>query len=192
VPKIIALLGRAQNGKSTAAAYLSEKYNAREFFFASPLKKAAQEIWGFSQEQMFGPQEVKEAIDERWNMSPRTAMQNLGGAMRNQLGKDVWIRACLASISRDFHDRPGCPFYVISDVRHVNEVLALSDESDSYIIKLEKSDAPLASNATHPSEAEVDMVPADLIDVTIRHSSRVGLADLYAQLDQAVLGTRWV
>lgn len=179
-PCIIGLLGKAGSGKSTVANYLAEKYGAKETSFAFPLKMMAAEMFGFSDDQLFGTQAQKEAIDPRYNVSPRYVMQMLGSAGRNWLGSEVWIRACLDKIKHSLDSVD-----VISDVRHLNEAEALISRGHT-VIKLVCSDAPPASNSNHPSEAEVDLVPAAHISYTIYNYRAGGLNSLYKIVDAAL------
>src|SRR5688572_22805430 len=87
--KIIGLMGVKGSGKSTGSDYLIANYKYKEVAFADPLKKACQELFLFSDEQLYGTQKQKETADPRWfNCSPRTAMQFVGtDLLRNNLDK---------------------------------------------------------------------------------------------------------
>jgi hypothetical protein len=149
---LIGLCGRAGSGKSSVARHLEEKYGARRHAFAAPLKRMAQEIWQFSDEQVFGDASVKEVIDPRWNMSPRQALQRLGHSARVWLGDDVWVRAVLAEIGviEGLH--------VIEDLRYVNEARAIHMRG-GYVLRLHCSDSISNDAGTHPSEVEVGHIP---------------------------------
>jgi hypothetical protein len=120
---IVGLMGPAGSGKSSVAAYLSARYGARRYSLASPLKEIARRALGFTDEQLYGTQEQKEAIDPRYGFSPRWFLQKLGTeGCRAVLGDDVWTRACLDAIRRD------APMLaVIEDVRFANEAAAICD-----------------------------------------------------------------
>lgn len=60
--RLIALAGRAGSGKNTVAKLLG----AHEISFAEPLKKFCQEIFAFTDEQVWGPSECRNAPDERY------------------------------------------------------------------------------------------------------------------------------
>lgn len=154
---VVALMGPAGSGKSTAAKHLVERYGARAYSFAQPLKEMARALWGFTDAQLYGTQAEKEAIDPRWNMSPRVALQKLGtDACRRHLGDDIWTRACLERIVRE---RP--QLAVIEDLRFENEakaVLALQYRSDipitGIVVKLECPDRQSSTDEVHASERE--------------------------------------
>ena len=57
----------AQAGKDTIADYLVNEYGFRKTSFATALKEAARAIFGFTEDQLYGPKEVKEAVDPFWN-----------------------------------------------------------------------------------------------------------------------------
>lgn len=51
--KIIGITGKIGSGKSTLAKHISKKYNYTQYSFASPLKKSVQELFGFTDEQIY-------------------------------------------------------------------------------------------------------------------------------------------
>lgn len=63
---IIAFMGRSNTGKDTGAAYLQEKHGYKPIAFAGPLKRLAKAIYEFSDEQLYGPPEARNAIDPRF------------------------------------------------------------------------------------------------------------------------------
>lgn len=153
---ILGLLGPAGAGKSTVAEYLCKTYGARRFSFASPLKEMARRIWEFSDDQLFGTQAQKEAVDPRWNMSPRTALQKLGtDACRSILGPDIWVDATLRMIA-DIAPRVA----VIDDVRFINEATKIR-AAGGIIWRLECPNRVSSAGTVHPSEVEWAHAPFD-------------------------------
>jgi len=151
-PRIIAIAGRAGSGKTTCAKWLVERHGAVEFSFAEPLKRLAQDVFGFSDAQVFGTQAEKEAVDPRWGISPREALIRLGHAARERLGRDVWLNACLAKI-RD----SGAKIAVISDVRYPNEATAMKN-GGALVVRLACPDSVSNVDPNAPSEAGVDEI----------------------------------
>lgn len=106
---IIAFLGKAGVGKDTAADYLVKKYNFTKVAFADPMKRFCREIFEFSDEQLWGPSEMRNAPDERYPrgqirtlgdppgpwvtdyLSPRYALQTLGTEWGRGCFKHVWV-----------------------------------------------------------------------------------------------------
>lgn len=177
---IIGLCGRAGSGKSSVANHLVEKFGATKIAFADPLKRMAMQIWKFTEEQVFGPAEVKEQVDPRWGFSPRQALQFLGTEVcRTQLGKDVWVDALLRRAQQSHRT-----LWVVEDVRFVNEVYRLTEEG-SLVIRLSCTDSMSVADQSHASEAEVDIIPANLV-VDVEGSRAEGLVPLFARVDQRV------
>lgn len=118
---VIGLLGPAGSGKSTVAEHLVEKYRAKRYSLAAPLKEIARLAFDLSHEQVYGTQEQKEAPDERYGgKSARWILQRLGTeGIRAVLGQDFWIKFCLETIERD-----DARIAVVDDLRFANETSA--------------------------------------------------------------------
>lgn len=158
--KIIGILGPAGSGKTTVANYLTEKYGAKKYSFAEPLKEIARHTLGFTDDQLYGSQSQKETIDPRYGFSPRWFLQRLGTeGVRNVMGENFWWQYCLARI---YVDKPALA--VIEDVRFVNEATGLLFEGTQYsqhptfIWRLE-SPAESTADPEHQSEAEWSRAP---------------------------------
>ena len=76
--KIISICGIKRSGKDTIAEYLIKKNNFKRYSFADPIKQGLIKMFGFTEKQMWGDTEDKEAIDPRWGISPRKMMQIVG------------------------------------------------------------------------------------------------------------------
>lgn len=159
---IIGLAGRAGSGKSTCARHLVYRYGAAEVSLAEPLKRLSMDVFGFREEQVFGTQAQKERIDERWGISPRTALIKLGHGARQHLGENVWIQACLKK-ARELPQQ----LIVISDVRYPNEAEALTSFYRSAVIKLNCIDAASEVDRDAPSERSVDEITKEHIHTLI-------------------------
>jgi len=157
--KIIGILGPAGSGKSTAATYLVDKYGAKRYSFAHPLKKIVRQAFDLTKDQVWGSQACKEKIDPRYNVSPRWLLQRIGTeGIRNTLGPDFWWELCMQQI---LDDNP--PLAVIDDFRFENEVngfLSLNINHDPkyplvHIWRIESDRLPNSTaDASHQSEAE--------------------------------------
>ena len=175
---IIGLCGRAGSGKSSVARFLVEKYKAKRVAFADPLKKIAMDLWGFSPEQVYGEADVKETVDPRWGISPREAMQRLGQSARDHLSNDIWCKYALDNLSEGR--------YVVDDVRYLNEAYEIA--SRGFLLRLHCTDSISQDKGTHPSEAQVDLIPPGLVYAEIVGSREEGLEDLFSKVDEAVRG----
>ncbi len=184
---IVGLLGGAGAGKSSVAGYLAERYGAARYSLARPLKEIAKRALGFSDEQVYGTQEQKEAVDERYGFSPRWFLQKLGTeGIRAVFGADVWTKLCLETIGRD------APLLaVIEDVRFVNESRAITKMSYGTFVqgvkglvwRLECPDRETAADASHASESE--WMLADFHHVL--SPAKRGLDELFGLVDDACL-----
>lgn len=115
---IIGIAGLAGSGKSTVAALLSAQYGFSVRNFADPLKNICKDLFQFSDDQLWGPSQSRNAPDARyWDQSARDALQILGSAARKYY-PDVWVQLTVRDINR-FAD------IVIGDVRYDNEVRAI-------------------------------------------------------------------
>jgi hypothetical protein len=80
---IIGIAGKAGAGKSTAARVLVSEFGFVELAFADKLKKICQEVYGFSDDQLYGS--LKETSDKRY---PRNHTWEDGGAVCACCGAD--------------------------------------------------------------------------------------------------------
>ena len=186
---IIGLMGPAGAGKSSVADYLVEKYGAKRYSFAGPLKQFAMNALGFAHEQCWGTQAQKEAPDPRYGgKSARWFLQRLGTeGGRKTFGEDFWTRMCLEQIKRDAH-----PLAVIDDARFINEAEAIrtvdgrlpsasTANRQGYVWRLESPDREAEADATHASEREWAEAPYDYL---IKPLER-GLPQLFTLVDDA-------
>lgn len=200
---VVALLARAGHGKTTIANYLRDRYGARVVSLATPLKKAAQATMGFSDAQLYGSQEEKEAFDPNGArdaqgrpLSARIFLQRLGTeGLRENFGRDIHLDALVDRMRNEYTEMPtedplrdDHVVYVVDDVRFPNEVLYLNEleNEHAWVIKLVCTDAPPSGNASHSSERGIDEVPAEEIEATITSSRSLGTDDLIGKLEFAL------
>jgi hypothetical protein len=62
---IIILCGQAGSGKDTVGARISSHYNGFCVGQADPIKRMAQSLFGFTDEQLWGPSDSRNAVDHR-------------------------------------------------------------------------------------------------------------------------------
>ena len=154
--KIVAIVGPAGSGKSMISDYLAHKYGATRYSFAEPLKEIVRLAFNMTWEQVYGSQAQKEAIDPRYNVSPRWLLQHLGTeGIREVLGPNFWWQHCQ---DRILYEQPSLA--VIDDMRFANEaegLLALNEDGTQlvHIWRIE-SDRPRDTTAdqNHQSESE--------------------------------------
>jgi hypothetical protein len=76
---IVGILGKKRSGKDTTGDYLVANKNFVKYSFANPIKRGAMELFGFTEEQVFG--DAKDEIDPTWGITPRLVLQIMGGAI---------------------------------------------------------------------------------------------------------------
>lgn len=158
LPQIIGITGRKFNGKDTLGDFFVTKYGYKRVAFADALKNACKEIFGLSDDQLYG--DKKEEIDEYWKTSPRTIFQFVGTDLfRNQLkiimpniGDNIWLRVIEKKISDEIKKDPSVKI-IVTDVRFSNECQMVKDFG-GIVIRVKRD--MINNNDAHPSELEID------------------------------------
>jgi hypothetical protein len=193
---IIGFGHRAQSGKDTCGQYLVDRHGYKRVAFADPLKRAAMQIFGLTEQQCYGSKANKETVDPRWGFTPRYAMQTLGEKLRVIFGEDVWVKSAEAQILNTKIDRsmPKGEIaisldhvtysggVVITDVRYPNEAQMIRSLGGIVVRVDRPSLGPLTD--AHPSETSMEGFDYD--DVILNDGS---LEALYAQVDR-IISTR--
>lgn len=117
-PFVIGFMGYAGVGKSTAARALADFYGCIETVsFAGPLKEAVQQLFLFTDEQVYGTKEQKESIDERWGISPRRVLQIVGtDCLRNMIDSKFHVKRMASYLQQC-----GSQVVIIDDIRFKDE-----------------------------------------------------------------------
>ncbi len=192
--RVIGLLGAAGSGKSVASEYLVEKYGAKLYTFARPLKEIIRLAFDLTENQVYGTQKQKETVDPRYGVSPRWLMQRIGTeGVRNVMGSDFWWEYCMGQILTDNPE-----LAVIDDFRFQNEVngfLSLNEsgisEDIANVVEIWRMEAPEGSaisqaDPNHQSEAE--WTKCQYTRGIKPH--RWGLSELYDCLDEAAYAAK--
>jgi hypothetical protein len=180
VTRIIAIMGPAGSGKSTAAEYLVERYGAVRYSFARPLKELVRRAFDLTEAQVYGSQADKEAIDPRYGHSPRWLLQRIGTeGGRAVFGESFWTDQAL-NLIRD----EGPALAVIDDCRFVSEARAVLARPRGEVWRLQCASGAQSSDAgTHASEREWRDAPTTA-DILVEY----GVANLRAAIDEAYRG----
>lgn len=80
---IILLAGRAGSGKDTVGAFLAQTYNGVCIGQADPMKKFCMDVFGFSEEALWGPSELREKPVSFDKMAQSECSSNFGQLFRN-------------------------------------------------------------------------------------------------------------
>src|SRR4051812_11424547 len=101
VTRVIGIVGGSGSGKTTATSILIRLLHGTEYALAAPIKRVAASLYGFSDQQLNGPQVVKEAVDPHVGMSPRQAMRRIGDALADEFGRNFLVDHALRRIARE-------------------------------------------------------------------------------------------
>ena len=173
---LVGVSGRKRHGKDQVATYL-ESYGVKRLAFADELKRVAMNLWDLSFEQVYGSDEYKEAVDERWGLSPRTILQQLGTQVGRNIHDQTWVRKALSTIERAQRGEPvvlpnmvsrrfeevtfaegWADRWAVPDVRFPGEADAIKARG-GVVIKVVRPGMPTGD--MHASETEVDNVQED-------------------------------
>jgi hypothetical protein len=152
--RLIGLGCTAQVGKDTAAEYLEKKYPGRvkRVAFADELKNAAMVIFGLSQEQCYGSQEIKETIDLRYDKSPRQLLQEVGQKMR-EIFPEIWVVRVFNETIPKLQEQ-GYDCFIISDVRYPNEAEYIRKQLGA-VVRVNREGSGVTVGAEHSSETSL-------------------------------------
>lgn len=168
---IIGLTGKARSGKDTVAEHLKEAYKFHHYWFSKPMKDACRSIFGWDDAHLYG--ELKELNDERYEVSPRVALQTLGTEWgRNTINSDLWILRAQKEMEQHKN-------IVISDCRFDNEAEAII-EAGGIVIEISRESANEV--AAHSSE---NGISSKLINFHIENNGT--LTDLYRSVDNFLI-----
>lgn len=170
---LIGLTGKARSGKDTVAKILGMNYGFTRIAFADPLKLAAQQMFGLTEEQTWSDG-LKEVVIERWGKSPRQILQLLGTEAAHPIfGKDIWVK------------RFDMSYELVKNVGHVVATDARTDtEADyirangGYVVEIQRGTGLSGSVGDHASERGLSTLPDFVIDNT------GSLDDLFKRVEQ--------
>lgn len=165
---------------------------AMPYAFAEPMKNFCKDVFGFSDDELFGPSEARErpsSVFTRPNgtpLTPRFALQTLGTEWGRNCDPDVWAKACIRKIlsERDLFDETE-KHHVITDLRFVNEARLVREAGGKVIRVFRPQSVPAAALSGHASERDVFSPEMDpLIDFTIYNVA--GLDELRLAVEEAI------
>lgn len=134
---IIGLGHRSGVGKDTAAGALAEAYDARIVSFGDAIYNVVSDLVPF----LDAP--LREAIEQYGVMHAKRAYRSVvdllvavAATMRTRLGPDVWLEPVISRIVLEGGN------YIISDVRYLNEALAIRNLG-GLLVRIDRPDAPV-------------------------------------------------
>lgn len=169
MPVVIGICGNKYHGKDTIADYLVRDFHFTKVSLGDPLKKALQDVFGFTNEQLWG--DKKEIIDPTWGTTPRDLLQFIGtdlmriqlGQRYPQIGQSVWVM----SLEKHINDMiaNGVQRIVVPDLRFPNEETVIR-KFGGFVIRVVRDG--IESHDTHVSENSL----ADIhVDETITNTT---------------------
>lgn len=196
-PLRLAFLGHSGVGKTLATHKLSAHlesggWHPVEYAVAAPLKDAARALFGFTYDEVYGPERdlpwIPDGAAEPHTLdgvpiTPRLVLQRFGDCAR-AIDYDVLIQALVRRIRRDTQRDP-LIVPIVGDLRLDNEVRILR-ENGFCVIKIERpSQGPLAGilEGAHRTETMVEDLDYDHLVVNDKTVS-----DFAARLIDVVRG----
>jgi hypothetical protein len=104
---ILGITGKAGSGKDTVADILVRDHHFTKVSFADPMKRICRDVFEFTDAQLWGPSEMRNAPDERYPrdrkypgggfsigqgfLTPRLALQTLGTEFGRFCYENVWV-----------------------------------------------------------------------------------------------------
>jgi hypothetical protein len=202
----ICLVGKAGVGKDTVADYFVQK-DFIKIALADDLKRLAKQIYGFSNDQLWGPSELRNAPDIRFPrpdgsyLTPREGLQKLGTDGVKNAYPSYWIDKVKATIAELMLDEykmyeptvgviptPEAQLnlhFIISDIRFVDELKAFTDYGAQSVKVIRSSSlADTDVKSKHISEIEQDTIPHTSINFIIDNSGTK--ENTYDQIDRVL------
>jgi hypothetical protein len=144
---VIGIVGNIGSGKDTIAHYLTQFHDFNQLSFASSLKDAVANVFGWDREQLEGrtqeSREWREEVDSYWSkrlsmptLTPRWVLQHWGTELaRKNFHDDIWVASLENKINK------ANTSIVISDCRFPNEIQAIRDLG-GWVIRVQRGELP--------------------------------------------------
>lgn len=190
------------------ASIMTDNYRLDSIALADPMKRILMDVWGFTEQQLWGPSDMRNTPDPRFPLedgtflTPRKSLQALDSL--RVADPDCWLRRCwrdcqdmLDPLSGRSYDRtqgmktappPRQPLLglVVTDVRFPREADFLREKGCKLVL-VERHIKQLPSfNTRHPSDQGLLGWGHDKFDAVIRSSSLQGLPSLVHETVQSL------
>lgn len=172
---IIGIIGQKGTGKDTVADYIVKNNNFKKISYAEPLKKICKELFDLTDEQL-NDQHEKERIDSRWQMSPRVILQKIGTDLfRKHYDEDFWVNILIQKIKNKEEN------FIITDIRHQNELDALSSNFENILIlRLFRQNEKIDNHSTEKNVYDIDTSNVFYVDINNNRTKSI----LYESVSQ--------
>jgi hypothetical protein len=162
----IALVGLAGVGKDTLAQHIENTHRHRVLSFAEPLKRIVQQIYGFSDAQLFGPSRLRNEPDKRFPredgtfLCPREALERFGTEAGRKCYGGTWLDLAMRQAA---DAEANCEPWVFTDCRFKNEMDACCFRGGKLVRLVRTGQIP----CDHASEQEQFALPDDYFDLVL-------------------------
>lgn len=150
---ILGISGRKGSGKDTLADHLVQNRNAGKLSLADPIKLAAKDWYGFSDEVLWGASHLRDAIDPVTGLSARRVLEVIGTDICRQLHPDTWVNLTMRAANLVLQQNQRS-LVVIPDVRFPNELRAIQ-KGGGKVVRIVRPDLPPFSPSAHASETSL-------------------------------------
>ncbi len=207
VMKIIGISGNSGSGKDVFADYLVSQYGFVKIAFADPMKRICKDVYDFSEDQLWGSREARNAGDPRYPrpdgsfLSTRIALQLLGSEWGRTCYPQTWtdylVRAvkriaddgyCYDSKKGTYKEGTSCVYkgVVVSDCRFINEVKAVTS-AGGVVVRIRRAGvgedvAKGLGVGNHDSETEMLAMPDSLFDAVLNVPE--GIPQFQSKIDE--------
>lgn len=203
--KVIGVFGNKQHGKDTTSHLIAEVLRERGkralcFALADPLKQVAVHLLGMPESIAWGNgigadvarREADRIAWTKYGKNAREWLQWLGTELgRDQVDKDIWVDRAVDTV---IGDGEGHEFFIITDCRFHNErdnLRAKLGQRFAQFIPIRVYRPGIPVDTSHPSEAEVASMTADMFAQVIDNDSDIsGLRTHVEQFVTSVLGVQ--
>lgn len=199
---VIGLSGTAGAGKDSFADRLCSHHGFVRVGFADPMKRFCEEVFGFSDRQVWGNIDDKNRPDRRYRradgspLTPRYALQTLGTEWGRNCYPDLWIdyalRVAEGLLGTGWAYTPRTGIYedegariagvVFTDCRFANEVDAVRRAGGRVIRIVRPGFDGMKTIAAHVSEAGQAEMPDSVFDAVVWNCGT--LAELHRAADE--------
>lgn len=194
---------RAEGAGKTSFASALVRYDFVPVACADLLKRMVRDLFGFSNNQVFGDISEKERVDPRYGFSPRYALQKVGTEVCREVYEDAWVNYAIKT-ARELLDHPTGRRYVarigviddldepqypikgvaIHDIRFPNELRAIK-KAGGYMVRVVRfSEEPPQQGLGHASSVSLLGVPNSEYDVIVPNTGT--LRALYDEAGKAL------
>lgn len=208
VNMLLGISGVASSGKDATADFFVKEFGFTRMSLADPLKQICRNVYAFTDQQLWGPSQFRNAEDSRYPrpngtcLSPREALQTLGTEWGRNCYPNTWAELCVRT-AQTLLTEPGYQYdqkqglyyqdelggttagntvtvkgVVIPDCRFRNELTAIKAVGGK-VLRIVRPGAGLSGGRElHPSETEQASIPDAEFDLVIQNSGT--LEDLRA------------